>query len=143
MNQKEKALSMMAITEGAGERLACEKATALYLNSSMKSNDSQIKISDLLNRGAANAIPLRQLGRITGLDGRVIRRMVEKERRSGIPICSNTSTGFFLADSFNEVDAFVCQMRSRAREILKTADAVEMSAISCIEGEVQLKIWHQ
>ena len=135
MREKENAPSMTAITERAEEMSAYGKAMISCLNFNTGRNRSQIKIAGLLNYGAENAIPLRELGSMTGLDGRVIRRMVEKERRSGVPICSNTSTGFFLASSHKEVNLFVRQMRSRAREILKTADAVEQCVTTCWESE--------
>lgn len=82
-------------------------------------------IAELLQRGQSNAIPLRHLEKITGLDGRSVRAQIERERRQGKPICSDNVTGYYLAATDAERTAFVASMRGRANEILKTAAAVE------------------
>ena len=43
----------------------------------------QRKVADLLSHGRENAIPRRELERLTGLDGRTVRLMIERERREG------------------------------------------------------------
>ena len=84
-----------------------------------------MKIADLLLVGQCNALPLRHLRMVTGLPGRTIRQMIEMERRAGTPICSDNVTGYYLAANEAERAAFVASMRSRANEILRTAEAVE------------------
>lgn len=84
-----------------------------------------MQISDLLLCGQSNAIPLRQLQALTNLDGRTIRRLIEFERRSGIPILSDNKTGYFLAENEVERDNFVRFMLHRANEIRLTAAAIE------------------
>lgn len=80
-------------------------------------------IADLLSAGEENAVPLSHLVMLTGWDGRVIRRQIERERRQGIPILSKR--GYYLPADDWERAAFVASMRGRAREILQTAKAVE------------------
>ena len=46
----------------------------------------QRKIADLLSYGQENAIPRRHLEKLTGLDGRTVRLMIERERHEGVPI---------------------------------------------------------
>lgn len=84
-----------------------------------------MKISDYLSYGQQSAVPLRQLQALVNLDGRTIRRLIELERRSGIPILSDNKTGYFLAENEVERDNFVRSMRHRANEIRLTAAAIE------------------
>lgn len=86
-----------------------------------------MKISDLLRYGQANAVPLRDLAGITGLDGRVVRAMIAAERRAGAAILSDNMTGYYLPANGEEKARFVRSMRHRAQEILSAADAVERS----------------
>ena len=86
-----------------------------------------MKIADLLRYGQANAVPLRDLAGITGLDGRTVRAMISAERRAGAAILSNNQTGYYLPANEEEKARFVRSMRPRAKEILCAADAVERS----------------
>ena len=51
----------------------------------------QRKVADLLSHGRENAIPRRELERLTGLDGRTVRLMIERERREGRPIVADNA----------------------------------------------------
>ena len=86
-----------------------------------------MKIADLLRYGQANAVPLRDLAGITGLDGRVVRAMIAAERRAGAALLSDNQTGYYLPANEEEKARFVRSMRHRAKEILCAADAVERS----------------
>ena len=86
-----------------------------------------MKIADLLCYGQANAVPLRDLAGITGLDGRVVRAIIAAERRAGAAILSDNQTGYYLPANEEEKARFVRSMRHRAKEILCAADAVERS----------------
>lgn len=85
-------------------------------------------ISDFLSRGQTDAVPLRHLSCLIGLDGRTVRRMIEQERRAGTPILSDNLTGYFLPADDGEVERFCRSMRGRANEILRAAEAVERGA---------------
>ena len=52
----------------------------------------QRKVADLLSHGRENAIPRRELEKLTGLDGRTVRLMIERERREGRPILADNAT---------------------------------------------------
>ena len=82
---------------------------------------------ELLSSGQQNAIPRRELESLTGWSGRMVRLMIEKERRAGIPILSDNANGYYLPGNSAERAQFVRSMRNRAAEILKTAQAVEDS----------------
>ena len=82
-------------------------------------------IADLLLPGRENAIPRRELERLTGLDGRTVRLMIERERREGSPILADNATGYYLPATEHERAACVRSMRHRAAEILAAARAIE------------------
>lgn len=84
-------------------------------------------VSELLLHGQENAIPRRELESLTGWSGRMVRLMIEKERRAGIPILSDSANGYYLPGNSAERAQFVRSMRNRAAEILRTAQAVEDS----------------
>ena len=87
----------------------------------------QRSISELLGVGAENGITRRELERLTGLDGRSVRLLIERERREGVPILSDNASGYFLPASEDERAGYVRSMRHRAAEILTTARAVELA----------------
>ena len=82
-------------------------------------------IADLLLPGRENAIPRRELERLTGLDGRTVRLMIERERREGRPILADNAKGYYLPATEHERAACVRSMRHRAAEILAAARAIE------------------
>lgn len=86
-------------------------------------------ISALLLRGSSNAIPLQHFQTMTGLDGRVIRRLIQRERQAGMCICANNRDGYFLAESEAERDACVRSMYARAREVEQTAQAIARAEV--------------
>ena len=87
----------------------------------------QRKITDLLSHGRENAIPRRELEKLTGLDGRTVRLMIERERREGRPILADNATGYYLPATEHERAACVRSMRHRAGEIMKSAQAIEQA----------------
>ena len=88
---------------------------------------AQAKIADLLLPGRENAIPRRELEKLTGLDGRTVRLMIERERREGSPILADNATGDYLPATEHERAACVRSMRHRAGEIMKSAQAIEQA----------------
>lgn len=94
----------------------------------------QRSIADLLGVGRENAITRRDLERITGLDGRSVRLLIERERRAGTPILADNASGYYLPASDYERAECVRSLRHRAGEILTTARAVERGKIEYEEG---------
>lgn len=82
-------------------------------------------IADLLLPGRENAIPRRELERLTGLDGRTVRLMIERERREGRPILADNA----IPATEHERAACVRSMRHRADEIRKTAEAIDRAGV--------------
>lgn len=100
-----------------------------YDNNFTTSRTAPQQISDLLMHGSVNAIPLRELQRLTGLDGRIIRRKIQQERKDGFCICVNNRDGYFLADSEAEREACARSMFERAREVAATASAIAAAEV--------------
>lgn len=85
-----------------------------------------MRIADLLGHGQMTAVPLRHLVAVTGLDGRMVRKQIEAERRKGVPILSDNSSGYYLPGDDTEIAVCVSSLRRRAQEILRTAAALEV-----------------
>ena len=83
------------------------------------------RVADFLHHGAESAISRRDLMAMTGMSDRELRRLIEAERRQGIPILSDNQHGYFLPGDQAERDRCVHSLRSRAAEIQRTADAIE------------------
>lgn len=82
-------------------------------------------ISRLLMCGQENAIPLRQIVNLTGINGRVVRGMISEERLNGTPILSDNATGYYLSASEDEKARFIRSMKHRAGEIMRVAKSIE------------------
>ena len=108
----------------AGDTRALCEATSSNAYSNISAPAGQRSIADLLGVGKANAIPRRDLERLTGLAPREVSLAVERERRSGVPILADGS-GYYLPSSHDERAACVRSLRHRAREILITARSIE------------------
>ena len=114
--------------ERAAETAACGRAAISYGNFTTEAANRQRKVSALLSRGRENAVPLRHLKKLMETDGRTVRLMIQQERLSGMPICADNLTGYYLPGSEDEKAACVRSMRHRAGEIMRTARAIEEAA---------------
>lgn len=94
-------------------------------NSITKAAGVQVTISGFLHEGWENALPLRDLCQLTGMDGRQVRLVIQQERVKGVPILSDNQTGYYLPADEREVVEFVRSMRHRAGEIEKAAGIIE------------------
>lgn len=125
MNAKEKARSVTAITEQA-EAAAFSGAAASYnLNFTTEAKPRQV--ADALLVGAANAIDGATLAAVLGFKNRRdLSKEIERERRSGKPICAavaGESRGYYLAETPDEFSNYVRSLDRRIREVCKTRDA--------------------
>ena len=127
MNTKEKAPTSAATLTGAAAEMTACRASIPISDCTTAAAGRQRKVSDLLNRGRENAVPLRHLKKLMETDGRTVRLMIQQERLSGMPICADNLTGYYLPANEAEKAAFVRSMRHRAGEIMKTAKAIEQA----------------
>ena len=129
MSVKGKARPGEAAPKRAAETgTACETVSSSDFHITTAAAVRQIRIADLLPHGAENGVNLHHLEKMTGLDGREVRRQIERERRAGALIVSNNKDGYYLTNDPAEAQRFARSMQHRAREILRTARAIEEAA---------------
>ena len=121
-------------TRPAGDTAERAAETAAFSGAAISCNHSntaaagrQRKVSDFLSHGRENAVPLRHLKKVMEADGRTVRLMIQQERLSGMPICADNLTGYYLPAPQEERTACVRSMRHRAGEIMKSAGAIEQA----------------
>ena len=128
MNTKEKApTSAATLAEAAAETTVCRASIPIF-DCTTAAEGRQRKVSDFLSHGRENAVPLRHLKKVMEADGRTVRLMIQQERLSGMPICADNLTGYYLPATEEEKSACVRSMRHRAGEIMRTARAIERGA---------------
>ena len=146
MTQKENAHPIAATMErAAGTAAYSGAATSFSGEHSTLSGVRQVDcVADVLPIGAENAISARILAGMLGLkDIRAVSRLVERERRSGVPICALAGTpgGYFLPSSPGELERYVKALNRRVREIKKTHDAVNES-LRKLSGQEIVRGWN-
>ena len=127
MSETKKAPTSAATLTGAVENgSTCKMAQPSTTDDTTAAGGRQpFRIADLLRPGAENAVPRRDLMALIGMSDRELRRLIEAERRQGIPILSDNQHGYFLPGDSAEKARCVHSLRSRAAEIQRTADAIE------------------
>ena len=121
-------ISAATLTGATAETAAFGGATISYDYLTTTAAGRQRKVSDFLSHGRENAVPLRHLKKMMETDGRTVRLMIQQERLSGMPICADNLTGYYLPATEEEKSACVRSMRHRAGEIMRTARAIERGA---------------
>lgn len=82
--------------------------------------DLKILLIRLVNHvGERNAITSKEIG----INGTYLRDLVHTLREKGFPVCSG-STGYWLAETEQELRHTINHLKSRAREIEKVANAL-------------------
>ena len=78
-------------------------------------------VSDVLLSGRENAITGSELIKLLGLERlRDLTMLIERERRQGSAICASVSTqrpGYYLADSPDELEAYIQSLNRRIKNI--------------------------
>ena len=131
-DDKKRPGSVAAPLRAEDKRGICE-TTLSTAQSTTAAPGGQRRIADFLSRGRENAIPRRDLERLTKLAPREVSLAVERERRAGVPILAD-GRGYFLPASEEERAECVRSLRHRAGEILTTARSVERGKIEYEEG---------
>lgn len=129
MIQNEKARPTVGAAEQAGKAAAYGRAAASNQHCTPSPMSGQTLISDFLSAGQENAVSLQELRQWTGIDGRIVRLMIQRERLAGIPILADCQTGYYLPATQEEKQRCVRSMRHRAKEIYKAAQAIEAADI--------------
>ena len=109
---------------------ASQTAHASTKDSTISAGGSQpLRIADFLHSGAENAVSRRDLMSLTDMSDRELRLQIEAERRQGCPILSDNVHGYFLPGDQAERDRCVRSLRRRAKEIERTAAAIEKAEV--------------
>lgn len=98
-----------------------------------------VHVADLLSYGSENGKSTRELMGLLGVPERTVRKMIQMERLSGIPILSNTLDGYYLPTNNAEVVSCVRSLRHRGQEILRAANAIsEVCNSEALDGQIFL-----
>ena len=76
------------------------------------------------HQGKDNAIVSRALEERLGCKGTMIREMVNELRNAGVQICSDRN-GYYIAQSREELDRTIVQLKSRVKKIQSAIDGLE------------------
>lgn len=91
-------------------------------------NTKRAIISSFLS-GSDSPMTAQEIMRILDLsDPRLVTRLIERERRAGLPICASTDTkrpGYFLADTPEELEDYTRSLRHRVQAVSRTLAAME------------------
>lgn len=85
------------------------------MNNKHNKGKQPTQISPLLGTGKANAIHLDTLSKITGLNDQTIKAIVKKERIAGALIISDTASGYYMAETRQEIADFIRWTESSAK----------------------------
>lgn len=65
-------------------------------------------------KGKENGIHLQELEKITGLDNRALRKVIEVIRRNGVCVCSDEN-GYYLPANADELERYIKRVSKTAR----------------------------
>lgn len=132
MNEQKEAAPVLQYQDGRVETGPASQAGP-YLHqqsTTVLPSGQAVKIADFLSPGQQNAVPLKHLKDLLHLDGRKARLMIRAERLTGVPICEDSRTGYFLPANDRERDLCAKRLRHRAAEIALVAEAIAAADIS-------------
>ena len=128
MNKSEKTRSTAATVKRV-EAAAFGGAAASFCEHSTTRNRAR-QVCDYLLTGAEHALDAKTLAAAMEIDRRTVTQRIERERRSGMPICAavdGESRGYFLAADADELARYVRALDRRISEVKKTRDACELT----------------
>ena len=76
-----------------------------------------ILVYDILNHGKKNATPVQDLANFYGCSIREIQKEIEQERLKGYLICSSTTAGYWIAESYDDLAEFVRVQSARVKSM--------------------------
>ena len=125
-----------ALAEAWKDDFAVNHSVPNFITSVGKS----LHIFELLQTGAENGVTLRELVALTGMNERLVRLEIQRERKAGKLILSNNRDGYFLPERPEDVRRFARSMSRGATEIASIARAAE-SALADMTGQECLEGW--
>ena len=122
MNKNEKTRSTAATVKRVEETAAFGGAAASFCEHSTTRKRAR-QVCDYLLTGAENALDAKTLARLLECDRRSVTQRIERERRSGMPICAavdGVNRGYYLAADADELARYVRALDRRISEVKKT-----------------------
>lgn len=92
--------------------------------------EKRMKICDYLREnhtGRGKAVYSRELQQIFNLDGRSLRRKINRLRQEGEPICS-CENGYYYAENQRELDDTIFRLNELAAKVTKAKSGMEKPA---------------
>ena len=90
--------------------------------------------------GKERAVYSRELQRLFSLDGRNLRRKINRLRQEGYPICSDEN-GYYYAENQQEVNDTVCRLNQQITMISNARTGMLYASVLCAESaSVQINI---
>ena len=121
MNKNEKTRSTAATVKRV-EAAAFGGAAASFCEHSTTRKRAR-QVCDYLLTGAENALDAKTLAAAMEIDRRTVTQRIERERRSGMPICAavdGVNRGYYLAADADELARYVRALDRRISEVKKT-----------------------
>lgn len=142
MNKNENARPVTATTERAEVAAPGGAAASCDFEYTAKATPSQV--ANVLLFGAENAVEGSTLAAVLGFkDRRALSKQIERERRSGRPICAavaGNKRGYYLADDPDELQRYIRALDRRIREVRRTRDACT-ETLRRMTGQETIRGW--
>jgi biotin operon repressor len=100
--------------------------------------------AELLNvlsrhRGAANGIHVARLASVTGQPERALRKLISELRTEGTAICGKPETGYFIAETADELNEFCIKyLEARAMHSLTLSSRLRKIPLPVLAGQLFL-----
>lgn len=85
----------------------------------------QERIMQALKTGENNAVSLADMCRVSGINNRATRQIIEDLRRSGVVIISSNK-GYYLPETLEEVRHYINKESKRAKSIFYTIQSAKV-----------------
>lgn len=95
---------------------------------------------NLHHPGRANGIAARFLARRMALKTRQVRKLITDLRMAGVPVCGHPRTGYFMAETPEELEATCEFLRSRAMHSLVLEAALRKISLPQLLGQVEMEL---
>lgn len=89
--------------------------------------------------GRGNGISMRELEKQAGINERQVRKLISALRRDGNAIAAHPKTGYFIAETPEEMDMACSFLRSRSMHSLVDEACMRKIALPDLIGQLHLK----
>lgn len=111
------------------EREIMEKDALVGMSPFQKQNTTKDGLISSILSGFENPMTAQEIMSVLDLsDPRLVTRLIERERRSGLPICASNDCkrpGYYLAESPAELESYTRSLRRRVKAVSGTLAALE------------------